>query len=87
MDEDIRKAFDELMARMNSQHERLIDRINSLARDFQNKKRFLIEDALTLGRSRISSVGIANSRVGRCRNSSSKNTERNSSDKAFPLPP
>lgn len=55
MDDDTRKAFADLMALMNNQHERLIERLNSLARDFQNTKGFLIDDALVLGR-RMSSV-------------------------------
>ena len=38
-----------LMARMNDQHERLINAMTSLRRDFQNTKGFLIEDSLVLG--------------------------------------
>lgn len=55
MDDDTRKAFADLMALMNNQHERLIERINSLARDFENTKGFLIGDALVIGR-RVSGV-------------------------------
>jgi hypothetical protein len=55
MDDETRAAFAALMGPMNTQHERLIERINSLARDFQNTKRFLIDDALTIGR-RVSNV-------------------------------
>jgi hypothetical protein len=39
-----------LMARMNNQHERLINVITSLQNDFSNTKGFLIGDALVLGR-------------------------------------
>jgi hypothetical protein len=42
--------FDALMARMNNQHERLINIITSLHTDFANTKGFLIGDALVLGR-------------------------------------
>jgi DNA-binding XRE family transcriptional regulator len=38
-----------LMTLMNDQHERLIDTMTSLRRDFQNTKGFLIEDSLVLG--------------------------------------
>lgn len=62
MDEETRDAFARieqrqalLVKQMNDQHERLIDRITSLARDFQTTKGFLIEDAITLGR-RISNI-------------------------------
>jgi hypothetical protein len=55
MDDETRKAFAELMALMNKQHERLIEQIGSLTRDFHNTKGFLIEDALTLGR-RMSNI-------------------------------
>jgi len=54
MDDDT-KAFLEamearLMARMNNQHERLINVITTLQNDFSNTKGFLIGDALVLGR-------------------------------------
>ncbi len=49
MDDETREAFATMMARMNDQHERLIERINSLAHDFQNTKGFLIKDSLVLG--------------------------------------
>ena len=39
-----------LVARMNDQHERLIDAMTSLRSDFDNTKGFLIGDALVLGR-------------------------------------
>ena len=39
-----------LMARMNDQHERLIDAMSEMQRDFMNTKGFLIEDALVIGR-------------------------------------
>jgi len=53
--DDETKAFLEamearLMARMNNQHERLINVITSLQNDFSNTKGFLIGDALVLGR-------------------------------------
>ena len=50
MDEKMHKAFDELTAQMSRQHEQLLDRINTLARDFQNTKGFLVQDALAMGR-------------------------------------
>lgn len=49
MDEETRDAFTTLMKRMNDQHERLLDAVTSLRRDFQNTKGFLIEDSLVLG--------------------------------------
>jgi hypothetical protein len=49
MDDETRAAFEALMTRMNDQHERLIDAMASLRRDFQNTKGFLIEDSLVLG--------------------------------------
>jgi hypothetical protein len=49
MDEETRAAFVALMTLMNDQHERLIDTMTSLRRDFQNTKGFLIEDSLVLG--------------------------------------
>jgi hypothetical protein len=61
-DAELIRRFDALTAlmttqtaMMNNQHERLIERLNGLARDFQNTKGFLIEDALVLGR-RISNI-------------------------------
>ncbi len=38
-----------LLARMNNQHEHLIDAMTLLRRDFQNTKGFLIEDSLVPG--------------------------------------
>jgi len=55
MDDETRQAFAEVMKLMNDQHERLIERLSDLARDFQNTTGFLIEDSLTLGR-RITNV-------------------------------
>jgi hypothetical protein len=39
-----------LMARMNNQHERLINVVTALQNDFANTKGFLIGDALVMGR-------------------------------------
>lgn len=50
MDEDTRAAFADLRKLMNDQHERLLNQMHSLNRDFLNTKGFLIDDALTLGR-------------------------------------
>jgi hypothetical protein len=50
MDDETRAAFEALMARMNDQHERLINMITSLQTDFSNTKGFLIGDALVIGR-------------------------------------
>jgi hypothetical protein len=53
MDEETRALLlaieGRLLARMNDQHERLIDTMTLLRRDFQNTKGFLIEDSLVLG--------------------------------------
>jgi hypothetical protein len=53
MDEETRALLlaieGRLLAIMNDQHERLIDTMTSLRRDFQNTKGFLIEDSLVLG--------------------------------------
>ena len=49
MDDETRAAFAALMARMNGQHERLLDAMTQMQRDFQNTKGFLIEDALVIG--------------------------------------
>ena len=38
------------MARMNDQHEQLLDRLTALESDFLNTKGFLIEDAIVSGR-------------------------------------
>ncbi len=46
-----------LMARMNDQHERLINAITSLRRDFQNTKGFLIKDSLVRVRKRTRGPG------------------------------
>lgn len=55
MDEETRQAFAKLMQIMNDQHERVLESVSSLGRDFQNTKGFLIDDALTLGR-RMSTI-------------------------------
>jgi len=55
MDEETRQAFASLTRLTNDQHERLIDQISALKRDFQNTKGFLIEDALVIGQ-RMSGV-------------------------------
>ena len=39
-----------LVARMNDQHEQLLDRLTALEADFLNTKGFLIEDAIVSGR-------------------------------------
>jgi len=44
MDDETREAFATMMARMNNQHEQLIELINWLARDFQNTKGFLNQE-------------------------------------------
>lgn len=61
MDEETRQAFAELKAaiaelsgtltaRMNDQHERLLNRLASLEADFTNTKGFLVGDAVVAGR-------------------------------------
>jgi hypothetical protein len=50
MDEETHAEFAAIRKLMNDQHERLIGQLNSLARDFQNTKSFLLDDAQTLGR-------------------------------------
>jgi hypothetical protein len=54
MDEELRRYLEamesRLMARMNDNQERVIERLANLERDFTNSKGFLIEDALILGR-------------------------------------
>jgi hypothetical protein len=54
MDEELRlhlEAMEErLMARMNTQHERLIESTDGLRSDFQATKGFLLEDAIVTGR-------------------------------------
>lgn len=39
-----------MTARINDQHERLIERMNLLGADFRNSKAFLIEDAIGIQR-------------------------------------
>jgi hypothetical protein len=50
MDEELERAFAGLRKQMNDQHERLLEAMKALAKDFSNTKGFLIEDALVLGR-------------------------------------
>lgn len=50
MDDATRAAFADLRKLMTDQHERLLNQMNSLDRNFLNTKSFLIDDALTLGR-------------------------------------
>ena len=44
MDEETRQAFAELLAMMNNQHERLLERIDALALAFRNTRGFLTKD-------------------------------------------
>jgi hypothetical protein len=46
----LKAAEDRLVGRINNQHERLLEAIKALSKDFQNTKGFLIEDAIVLGR-------------------------------------
>ena len=59
MDEELKQHLDamerRIMQRLNDQHERLLDHVVALRRDFDNTKGFLIEDALVTGR-RMSAV-------------------------------
>lgn len=54
MDEELQRYLEgmeeRLMARMNDQIERVLNRIGSLERDFQNSKDFLLGDTLVSGR-------------------------------------
>jgi len=54
MDEELRKYLEamegRLTARMNDQHESVLNRLTSLEGDFQNTKGFLVEDAIISGR-------------------------------------
>jgi len=50
MESRIMKMEGRLIKLINDQHERLIDKVGTLSRDFQNTKGFLIEDAIVLGR-------------------------------------
>jgi uncharacterized protein (DUF1778 family) len=54
MDEELRGYLEamegRLTARMNDQHERVLNRLASIERDFQNTKDFLVGDALVSGR-------------------------------------
>lgn len=54
MDEELRGYLEamegRLTARLNDQHELVLNRLNSLESDFQNTKGFLIEDAIISGR-------------------------------------
>lgn len=54
MDEELRRYLEgmeqRLMARMNGQHERLIEAVSGLRSDFQATKGFLLEDAIVAGR-------------------------------------
>lgn len=53
MDEELRGYLEamegRLTARMNDQHERVLNRLMAIERDLQNTKGFLIGDALVLG--------------------------------------
>ncbi len=49
MDEELRKYLDGMMAQINGQHERVLNRLTAIERDFSNTKGFLIGDALVLG--------------------------------------
>ena len=46
----VNARFDDMMARMNDQFERVINEIQSQRQDFLNAKGFLLEDALIMGR-------------------------------------
>jgi hypothetical protein len=53
MDEELRgyleKMEGRIIARMNDQHERMLNRLSSIERDFHNTKGFLVGDALVSG--------------------------------------
>jgi hypothetical protein len=67
MDEETRAAFEQMMRLMNDQHERVLEQITALRRDFQNTKGFLIEDSLVLGR-RVSNAEDRLDRLDRRQN-------------------
>ena len=50
MDEELKRYLDAMMHKINDGHERVLDRIASLERDFQNTKEFLVGDALVSSR-------------------------------------
>jgi hypothetical protein len=53
MDEELRAYLEamegRLSTRLNDQHERVLNRLTAIERDFSNTKSFLIGDALVLG--------------------------------------
>ena len=50
MDEELRAYLDSMTARMNDQHERLLNRLTGIERRFLNVKDFMVGDALVLAR-------------------------------------
>ena len=50
MDDETRRYLDAMMARINDQFERVLNRIGALEQDFQNTKGFLVTDALVSSR-------------------------------------
>ena len=49
MDDELRKYLDGMMAQINGQFERVLNRLTAVERDFQNTKNFLVGDALVSG--------------------------------------
>jgi hypothetical protein len=57
MDEDLKAYLDNMMAQITGKLERVLDRVGSLERDFQNTKEFLVGDSLVSGRRWLDSEG------------------------------
>lgn len=53
MTEEERQYFGGLLGQVNDNIERVLERMGSLERDFQNTKEFLVGDALISGRQRL----------------------------------
>jgi hypothetical protein len=51
--EEERQYFGGLLGQVNDNIERVLERMGSLERDFQNTKEFLVGDALISGRQRL----------------------------------
>ena len=50
LDDELKAYLDGMMTQINDKFERVLDRVGSLERDFQNTKEFLVGDALVTGR-------------------------------------
>jgi hypothetical protein len=53
MDDELKRYLDTMMQKMNGGHERILDRLSTLEKDFRDTKDFLVSDSLVASRRRL----------------------------------